>query len=136
MKRTMQRAALLLAAVLVAACGPRAQAPQPAAQARPRSTATLVILAPVPGSTITGRTLQVQLKLSGATVTPETSTNLKPDRGHIHLSLDGRIVSMAYGLDQTVQVTPGDHLLLAEFVATDHFPFNPRVVTTATFTVK
>lgn len=127
---------MLLAAVLFAACGPRAQAPQPATQARPSSTATLVILNPVPGSTITGRTLHVQLKLTGATITSETSTNLKPDRGHIHLAVDGRIVSMAYGVDQTIQVSPGDHLLQAEFVATDHFPFKPRVVTTATFTVK
>lgn len=136
MSRAARGTVLLLAAVLLAACSPRAQAPQPTTQARPRSTATLVILNPVPGSTITGRTLHVQLKLTGAAITSETSTNLKPDRGHIHLILDGRVVSMSYGLDQTVQVTPGDHLLQAEFVATDHFPFNPRVVTSATFTAK
>jgi hypothetical protein len=128
---------LLLAILLLAACGPRAQngPARPAAQ-RPRSTATLRILTPAPGAVVTGRTLQVRLELTGATITPETSTNLKPDRGHIHLILDGRVVSMSYGLEQTVPVTPGDHLMQAEFVATDHFPFNPRVVTSATFTVK
>jgi hypothetical protein len=43
---------------------------------------------------------------------------------------------MAYGVEQDVAVTPGPHILLAEFVATDHFPFNPRVISTVTFTVK
>jgi hypothetical protein len=130
-------AALALLTFMVAGCGPRAQGPaQPATQARPRSTATLRMLSPAPGETITGRTLHVKLQLTGARITPVTSTNLKPDVGHIHLILDGRVVSMAYGVEQDVPVTPGDHLLQAEFVATDHFPFSPRVVTSATFTVK
>lgn len=134
----MRPGAVLLAALLLAGCSQRAQTPpsQPAMQARPRSTAALRILSPVPGAVVTGRTLRVRLQLTGAAVTPETSTHLTPDRGHIHLILDGRVVSMAYGVEQDVPVTPGDHLLQAEFVATDHFPFNPRVVTSATFTVK
>lgn len=72
----------------------------------------------------------------GGTVVPQTSTDLKPDKGHIHLSLDGKVVSMAYGVEQDVTVTPGTHLLTAEFVATDHFPFNPRVLKTITFDVQ
>lgn len=128
---------LLLAAVLTG-CAPRGQTPpaQPATQVRPRSTATLRILNPAPGTTVSGRTLHVRLALTGARIVPQTSLHLTPDRGHVHLSLDGRVVSMAYGLEQDVAVTPGDHLLQAEFVATDHFPFNPRVVTSVTFTVK
>jgi hypothetical protein len=130
-------ALLLLASVLLAACGPRAQnGPAGPAAQRPRSTAVLRILNPPPGATVKGKTLDVRLQLTGATITPETSTHLTPDRGHIHLYLDGRVVSMSYGVEQIVQVAPGDHLLQAEFVATDHFPFNPRVVTSATFTVK
>jgi hypothetical protein len=131
-------AILLLAVMMLAACSPRAQTPpaQPATQVRPRSTATLRFVSPVPGAVVTGRTFHVRLVLTGAKIVPETSTHLTPDRGHIHLILDGRVVSMAYGEEQDVAVTPGDHLLQAEFVATDHFPFNPRVVTSATFTVK
>jgi hypothetical protein len=126
--------AVVAAAFLLAGCS--AGVPQPATQVRPRSTATIAIIAPVPGETITGRTLHVRLALNGGTLTPVTSSHLTPDLGHIHLSLDGRVVSMAFGLTQDLPVTPGDHLLQAEFVAQDHFPFNPRVVATATFTVK
>jgi hypothetical protein len=130
---TRRLGALLLLSAMLTACS---SSPQPATQVRPRSTATLGILEPVPGAVTTGRTLHVRLQLTGATITPVTSTHLTPDKGHIHLILDGRVVSMAYGVEQDVAVTPGDHLLQAEFVAQDHFPFNPRVVKSVTFTVK
>lgn len=131
-------AVLLLATLpLWMGCSARQQAaPQPATQVRPRSTASLTVLSPVPGEVVSGAVLHVRLKLVGAVVVPQTSMDLTPDRGHIHLSVDGKVVSMAYGVEQDVQVAPGDHLLQAEFVATDHFPFNPRVLATITFTVK
>lgn len=127
-----------LAAIMFAGtgCSPNASAPVPAAQVRPRSTAALAFIAPAPGAVISGTTLHVQITLTGAEIVPQTSNDLRPDKGHIHLSLDGRVVSMAYGVEQDVQVTPGPHILLAEFVATDHFPFNPRVISTVTLTVR
>lgn len=127
-------AALLLLSALLTGCGPRP--PQPATLVRPSSAATLTFIYPVPGQVVTGRMLHVRLELKGGRIIPETSPHLTPDRGHIHLSLDGRVVSMAWGVEQNVAVTPGDHILQAEFVATDHFPFNPRIVTTVTITVK
>jgi hypothetical protein len=93
----------------------------------------LAILSPTPGEQISGSVLHVRLGLTGAEVVPLTSANLSPDKGHIHLSLDGRVVSMVYGLQQDVPVPVGTHLLTAEFVATDHLPFNPRVVKAVTF---
>jgi hypothetical protein len=130
---TRRLGGLLLLSAMLTACS---SGPRPATQVRPRSTATLAILEPAPGAIVTARTLHVRLQLTGATITPVTSTHLTPDKGHIHLILDGRVVSMAYGVEQDVAVTPGDHLLQAEFVAQDHFPFNPRVVKSVTFTVK
>ncbi len=130
-------AGLVLALGLWTGCGGRTgTASLPPAQARPRSTATLAFVAPAPGAVISGTTLHVRLRLAGAEIVPQTSTNLSPDKGHIHLILDGQVVSMAYGVEQDVPVTPGLHILQAEFVATDHFPFNPRVISTATFTVR
>jgi len=115
--------------------GPQSAAPAaPSSQVRPRSTAHLTILSPEPGDTISGKVMHVRLALAGAVIVPQTSTHLTPDRGHVHLLVDGRVVSMAYGLEQDVPVTRGPHLLQAEFVATDHFPFNPRVIATVTFT--
>jgi len=111
---------------------PQAPGPQPAGP-RPKSTAALAITSPTPGERISGRILHVRIRLTGGTIVPQTSADLSPDRGHIHLSVDGRVVSMAYGVEQDVPVTPGTHLLTAEFVATDHFPFNPRVLKTVTF---
>jgi hypothetical protein len=102
---------------------------------RPSSTATLQILEPANEATVPAGTLTVRLGLQGATIVPAATTTLKPDEGHVHLSLDGTLVSMAYGLEQPVEVTPGIHQLVAEFVAGDHAPFNPRVVVTRTFAV-
>jgi hypothetical protein len=75
----------------------------------------------------------VRIQLSGGTIVQQTSTDLSPDRGHIHLSLDGKVVSMSYGVEQDVPVAPGPHLLTVEFVATDHLPFSPRLIKTVTF---
>jgi hypothetical protein len=129
---------LAAAAFALAGCAPRTRtaAPTPTPGARPRSTAVLAILSPEPGAIIHGKVLHVRLQLTGAKIVPYTSTHITPDQGHIHLYIDGKVVSMLYGLDQTIPVAPGTHLLQAEFVATDHFPFNPRVMRTVTFTVR
>ena len=103
---------------------------------RPRSTATLAIVEPLPGVTISGATIQIRLALTGARLVVQTSTRLVSDEGHIHVKLDGQLVSMTAGLDQQVPVTTGPHVLEAEFVANDHLPFNPRILTTLPFVVR
>jgi len=43
---------------------------------------------------------------------------------------------MDYGLDERLpRLAPGQHLLQVEFVAADHAPFDPRVLTQAAFRV-
>ena len=78
------------------------------------------------------------MTLDGGRIVDAASTTLTPDTGHIHLSLDGRLVSMTYGLVQLVDIrglAPGEHTLEAEFVAADHGPFDPRVTARTTFTI-
>ncbi len=105
--------------------------------ARPASTAQLSIVSPTPNQVVTGITVPVVVALSGATIVPGTTTNIRPDQGHIHLYVDGNLVSMNYGTTQDLPAVPGTHTLRAEFVASDHVPFNPRVVTPdVIFTVK
>ncbi|HEX9246709.1 MAG TPA: hypothetical protein VGA35_11160 [bacterium] len=130
---------LAVASLVLGGCGAQtATAPPsaPASRVRPQSTATVAITAPVPGAEVPAGMLHVRIRLTGGEIIPQTSTQLSPDKGHIHLILDGKVVSMAYGVEQDVEVTTGLHLLQTEFVATDHFPFNPRVISAVTFTVK
>ena len=110
--------------------------PSPAA-VRPASTATIGFRSPVPGATVHGETLEVVMTLEGGTIVETSSTTLTPDTGHVHLSIDGRLVSMTYGLVQELPLAglpPGRHTLEAEFVAADHGPFDPRVTASVPFT--
>jgi hypothetical protein len=134
MSRAVAAVVIGLVLVIAVGCGSRGKpTATPASQPRPRSTATLQILEPLPGAVLTGAKLRVRLALTGGRIIQETTTRLAPDEGHIHLLVDGKIVSMTYGLDQEVDVDKGGHLLQAEYVANDHFPFNPRVIVVATF---
>jgi len=126
--------------LLLAACGgnqPSLAAPSPTLGPRPASPATVEILQPTPSSTVTGTSVHVVLKLTGATIVSQTTTEIRPDQGHLHLYVNGVLVSMNYGLEQDIPVQPGTIDLKAEFVASDHAPFNPRVwAPDVIFTVK
>lgn len=104
--------------------------------ARPSTTATLSFEQPTPDERVTGTTLHIVLALQAGTILPSSTTRLQPNAGHIHLYLDGRLTSMAYGLSQDLDlstIAAGPHVLSAEFVAADHAPFSPRVIATTTF---
>jgi hypothetical protein len=140
------RAAALLAALVVAACGsgvgtvaPTAATPTGGASSgpRPSSPATVAIVQPANGTSVVGTSVHVVLALTGATIVAATTTDIRPDRGHVHLYVDNVLVSMNYGLEQDLPVHPGTYVLKAEFVAADHAPFSPRVWSTEVFfTVK
>ena len=102
---------------------------------RPTSTAKLEIVEPASGSSIPGGAVKVRLTLEGARIVAAATKDLRPDEGHIHLTMDDKLQSMTFGLEDQIQAAPGTHLLLAEFVAGDHAPFNPRVLVTRTFVV-
>ena len=123
---------LLFSAVLVAvaACGGDGTPTHPAIPStgpRPSSPATVRIVEPEQGATVTGDTLHVVLELDGATIVSLTSSAIRPDEGHVHLYVNNVLVSMNYGLEQDLPVQPGSTVLRAEFVAADHAPFSPRV---------
>jgi hypothetical protein len=94
---------------------------------RPSSPAKISIVSPTDGSTVTGTMVHVVVDLTGAKVVQATSSNLSPTEGHVHLYIDGNLQYMAYTLSQDFPVHPGTYTIKAEFVASDHFPFNPRV---------
>ncbi len=143
-------AVLAVLSTACAACGsdsapPATAGPTPAATlppgtpsgARPSSPATLTITSPADGSTVTGGTIHVAVDLQGAQVVQATSANISPDKGHVHLYIDGNLQFMQYTLAQDFPVHPGVYTIKAEFVASDHFPFSPRVYSKQiVFTVK
>jgi hypothetical protein len=139
--RTTCLALAALAVVLLGACsssGGSTSTPAPTTlAARPASTAKLTILAPRNGQTLSRQASEVRLDLTGAKIVSHTNTRIRPDQGHLHLLVDGKLVAMNYGLDERLpDLTPGQHLVQVEFVAADHAPFEPLVLTQAAFTVK
>jgi hypothetical protein len=125
-----------LAIALLVGCGGQ-PSPSASVAARPSSPAKVTILQPTSGSTVQGTSVHVELKLVGAVIVKQTTTEIRPDQGHIHLFVDNVLVSMNYGLEQDITVHPGTYVLKAEFVAADHAPFNPRVFSAETiFTVE
>jgi hypothetical protein len=154
MRRTLHPRLPVLALVMLAVVGgcssgstaPPPSAPAPAAASaattttsapRPASTAKLTVVSPTPNEVITGSSVHVDIQVTGATIVMATSSDIRPDQGHIHLYIDNNLVSMNYGTAVDIPAVPGTHVLRAEFVASDHAPFDPRDVTPdIVFTVK
>jgi hypothetical protein len=133
--------ALAMPALLMVACSKGGGSSGPNAQpsSRPSSTAKVEILSPTNGQTFQGSSVDVPIKLglTGARIVPATTKDITPDTGHIHLYLDNQIVTMNFALTGDVpNVTSGQHILRAEFVASDHLPFDPRVFVSVTFVVQ
>jgi hypothetical protein len=105
---------------------------------RPSSPAKIEILSPKNGDVVHGTSLRLKLALQNAKVVPANTTHIVPNQGHVHVLVDSQVVTMTFGLQQTIRgLTPGSHLLEVEFVASDHAPFNPRVLAQpVTFEVK
>jgi hypothetical protein len=122
---------------LTAGCVAFTAACSSATSRRPATTATLQIVAPAPNA-VTSPNVTVKLRLEHAALIPpaQVGGKIRPDRGHIHVSVDGALVSMALELDQSIRaLAPGVHTIQAEFVASDHLPFANRVVAAVTFRV-
>jgi hypothetical protein len=133
--------AFLIAAVLVlAACTSNGSGADPSATTigpRPASPAVVRIVEPKNGATEPATGAKLRVSLTGAKLTSVTSQDISPTEGHLHVSVDDRLISMTSGLTQTLpDLTSGRHTIRVEFVAADHLPFDPRVVTEAFFEVK
>jgi hypothetical protein len=115
--------------------GPDAPATTTAvAAARPSSPAKLIITRPKNGQTVRQQRPELHLELDGGKIVSQTTTRVQGDEGHIHLHVDGKLVAMNYGLRQRLPaLPPGQHVVQVEFVAADHAPFEPRILTQAAF---
>lgn len=126
-------AAALVVGLVVAGCGGGGDG----SPARPRTPARLEIVAPAPNE-VTGAETTVRVDLRRARLVPGTQIGgaVRPHEGHIHISVDGQVVAMVNRLDVPLTgLSPGDHTVTAEFVASDHLPFANRVVAATSFRV-
>ena len=97
----------------------------------------LTIVTPTNGQVVHGTTVQMKVSLKDATIVPATTTDIVPDEGHLHVILDDQLISMTGETTQLLaNLTPGQHLLKVEFVASDHAPFDPRVIAAVAFEVQ
>jgi len=131
-------AALVLLVAALAGCS--GAEPQPADTtgttlgARPSSPAQLSIRSPRNGQAVKGNAVTLKVDLAGARIVDATTTRIRPDQGHVHVTVDGRLVAMNYNLDGKLPtLSPGTHVVRVEFVAADHLPFDPRVFTQSAF---
>lgn len=130
-ERTRQRSLLTLVlaiAMAAAGCGggDDGGSSSETAEERPTTTARIQITAPTPNQ-VTGPDVTVKIELLGGRVVERTTGELTPDEGHVHVTVDGKLVSMAYETEQVIEgLAPGPHSVAAEFVAVDHAPFTNR----------
>jgi hypothetical protein len=131
-------AACLGVTLVIGACGDGSTTPGTADPTgpRPASSAHLAIQAPRDGQTFDDPDVEVRVRLEDARLVDLTTTDIRPDEGHLHVMLDDTLVSMTGELHQTLpRLDPGQHVLTVEFVAADHLPFDPRVVAGVAFRV-
>jgi hypothetical protein len=127
--------AVALAAAILVGCGGGGAS---AGSSRPVTEARLVILQPTPNE-VTGPDVTLKFEVIGGTVLPPAQATgpLRGDQGHIHVSLDGKLVQMAYTTQaELTGLSPGPHSIQAAWVATDHLPFRNPVVAAVLFQVQ
>lgn len=132
--------ALLIGLSVLAACSSDGPTPSeetptaPSTIARPTSTARLGITTPTNGEVVDAGNVPLEIDLDGAELVSGAMTEVRPDEGHLHVLLDDELLDMTSGLTGRLPgVEPGQHVVRVEFVASDHAPFDPRVVADVVF---
>jgi hypothetical protein len=138
---------LTLSVLGLAACGGAEEA---AEESMPAGSATVTILEPANGTTVTGPNIVVRLSTTGVPIVP--AGDMTPGTGHHHLYLDADVASMTAPVptvpgsiihmgnaasEYTFEgVAPGQHRLIAVVADGVHVPLSPAVMDTVVFTVQ
>ena len=155
MKNVLKLCASVAVAVAATACGgseEQADAPaDPTMQTRVAPTgASVTIVEPGDGSEVVGSSVTVQLEVSNMPIVPAGEPT--PGTGHHHLYLDADLTDASVPVPTVPNsiihmgdasstftfenVTPGEHRIIAVVADFAHFPLQPWVVDTVTFTVR
>jgi len=109
------------------------------AKIRPVTTAGIVLMEPLPDAIVRGRVLHVVVQITGGRIIPAATTRLRPDEGHLHVSIDGLLTGTSFSVTGDIDISSyavGDHVLRVEFVAGDHAPFANRQVVERLFRIE
>jgi hypothetical protein len=97
---------------------------------------TVVIESPRDGAVVpAAKRIPLSVDVRGGFITPSTVTT-RPNAGHLHVFVDGRIVAMPGATVSSISLKAGKHLVEVEFVAPDHQPFAPPISDSVTVTAR
>ncbi len=98
--------------------------------------AVITIESPAPGDTVpANEPLQLSVDLQGGRLTAENASD-DPREGHLHVYVDGELVSMPTEATPEVELEPGSHEITVEFTQADHRSFEPRILDTVEVTAE
>ncbi len=96
--------------------------------------ATVAIASPADGATVSaGQPVPFEIELTGATLAAESTGE---GGGHLHVYVDGEIVTMPPTLDVEVELEQGEHEVEIEYVDSDHVSLDPPVTDSVTVTAE
>lgn len=98
--------------------------------------ATISIVDPVEGATVpANEPVPVEIDLQGGTLTAESRSD-DATEGHLHVYVDGELISMPVSDAPEVELEPGSHEITVEFTQADHRSYEPRILDTVEVTAE
>jgi hypothetical protein len=87
----------------------------------------LSITSPADGDAVpAGAPVKIEVDLRGASLTRSQDSS-NPTAGHLHVFVDDKLDSMPTGAQPTIELDPGEHTVVVEFVDSRHVSYSPRV---------
>lgn len=101
---------------------------------KPTTDVTIAITAPEEGAVVAaGERFPVEVDVTGGKV---ASSEASSSGGHLHLYVDGRLLSMPYSTKANVKLEPGTHEVTVEYVDLQHASFDPPIQANVTVEAK
>jgi hypothetical protein len=87
----------------------------------------VTITSPADGDTVpAGEPVVVEVEVTGGELTSDTESE-DPTQGHLHIFVDGSVISMPSTTTNEVELEPGDRTIAVEFTTADHRSFEPPI---------
>lgn len=97
------------------------------------SDATVSFASPEDGATVPAREpITIEIDLGGG----DLATSASDAGGHLHIYVDGSVISMPSTTSTEVELEPGEHELKVEYVDFEHASYDPPISETITVTAE